>query len=131
MVKERQYYRHVAVFGKSAWLGRRVDSAESYSSGVFHFSAPLWLYQGADPWHFLTLPSELGEEIRSLTSGDGGAFGQVKVEATIGDTTWSTSLFPDKDTGGYLLPVKRAIREGERLQEGDMVSVALDVARGS
>jgi hypothetical protein len=34
-------------------------------------------------------------------------------------TAWSTSLFPDKMVGSYLLPVKRSVRESEHLSIGD------------
>jgi hypothetical protein len=49
------------------------------------------------------------------------------VEATIGSTTWSTSIFPDSTRGAYVLPVKKAVRRAEDLEEGDDAVVLLDV----
>ncbi|MDT7569915.1 MAG: hypothetical protein QOE05_89 [Actinomycetota bacterium] len=46
--------------------------------------------------------------------------------ATIGDTTWETSLFP-KD-GGYLMPVKTVVRKAEQIELGDVVGVTLEIA---
>jgi Domain of unknown function (DUF1905) len=43
----------------------------------------------------------------------------------IGGTTWTTSLFPKN--GGYVLPVKDAVREAESLDIGDTVRVRLVV----
>ena len=69
--------------------------------------APLWLWSGeGGSWHFITIPEELCGEIRAQSLAGRGGFGSVRVEATIGDVTWRTSVFPQK-SGGYILPVKR------------------------
>ena len=54
-----------------------------------------------------------------------GGFGSAKVTATIGETGWRTSVFPHKASGGWLLPVKKAVRQAEGLNEGDRVRVRL------
>ena len=46
-------------------------------------------------------------------------------EARIGTTDWTTSLFPKN--GGYLVPVKDAVRKAETLDVGDTVTVQLDI----
>lgn len=56
-----------------------------------------------------------------ITSGKRRGFGSVKVEARIGDSEWTTSVFPQDD--GWFLPVKAAVRRAEGLEEGDMASV--------
>jgi hypothetical protein len=50
----------------------------------------------------------------------------IPVEATIGFTQWTTSLFP-KD-GRYVVPLKSAIRTAEGIDIGDTISVRLGVA---
>jgi hypothetical protein len=49
----------------------------------------------------------------------------IPVQAQIGQTKWTTSLFP-KD-GGYIVPVKTWVREAEGLQLGDHVTMRLTV----
>ena len=61
-------------------------------------------------WHFLTVPPEQAAEIRFDSVGMRGEFGSVKVEAPIGEVRWTTSLFPDSRTGGYVLPLEADIR---------------------
>ncbi len=39
-------------------------------------------------------------------------FGSIRVTARIGETAWATSVFPDKASGGWVLPVKKAVRVG-------------------
>lgn len=93
-----------------------------------HFSAALWAYGGEGSWFFVSMPEDLSEELRELTAARGPrrGFGSVRVRATIGGTTFSTSVFPSKE-GPYLLPVKRAVREAEGLDDGDDVEVRLVV----
>jgi len=86
------------------------------------------LYEGPDPWHFLTVPPELSEAIRDHSAGSSSRFGSVRVVATIGTTAWRTSVFPDKESGAFQLPVKAAVRKAEDLVLGDIVTVRIEVA---
>lgn len=94
----------------------------------FVFSAELWEWSGEGAWCFVTVPGDVGEEIQ-LLSGPPRAFGSVRVEVTVGGSTWRTSVFPDK-TRGYMLPVKKAVRRAEGLEVGDAVSITLAVVDG-
>jgi hypothetical protein len=94
---------------------------------VHRFTAELWRWQGDSPWHFLTVPPEVGDDVRD-SAGAPVAFGSVRVRVTVGATTWSTSLFPHRESGGYLLPVKKDVREREGLDVGEPVDVALELA---
>ena len=85
--------------------------------------APLWLWSGGS-WHFITVPEEEAVEIRAHSLLNRGGFGSVKVEATINDVTWRTSVFPQK-SGGYLLPVKAEVRRRADIANGDEVTVKL------
>jgi hypothetical protein len=49
----------------------------------------------------------------------------MRVAATVGKTTWSTSIVPDRASQSFLLPVKRQVRSAEGVAEGDTVEVAL------
>jgi len=56
-------------------------------------------------------------------------WGQVPVHVTIGDTRFTTALFPRN--GRYLVPVKVAVQRAEAIEEGAVVEVVvrLDAAR--
>lgn len=88
------------------------------------FEAQIWQSESVGSWSFLTVPAEVSGEIRELVLSP-VAFGSVRVEATIGGTTWRTSVFPDKGSECYVLPVKRAVRRAEDLEPGDSCRVAL------
>ncbi|MDQ0674629.1 hypothetical protein QFZ36_002190 [Pseudarthrobacter siccitolerans] len=93
----------------------------------YSFKAALWLYPGEAGWHFLTLPAEIADDVRVQTAGSSKAFGSIKVRAEIGGHSWQTSLFRDAQSGSYLLPLKKAIRDKARISEGDVVAVQLSV----
>jgi hypothetical protein len=103
---------------------------------VIETEAKLWRWQGATgpaTWYFLTIADEAADEIRAaaamgqwLDSGKGG-FGSAKVKATIGGTSWRTSVFPQREAGGWLLPVKKAVRVAENLSEDDVVRVRIEL----
>ena len=90
------------------------------------FTAPLWERTAQGGWFFVTLPEEYGDDIREVPRMPRG-FGSVRVRVTVGGTTWSTSIFPDSKQGSYVLPVKKAVRTAEGIEEGDDVEVALEV----
>jgi hypothetical protein len=96
---------------------------------VIDFDAPLWLWSArrADSWTFLSLPAEASEEIRERTAGRTRGFGSLRVRATLGGSTWTTSIFPDSASGCYVLPVKRAVRSAEALDVGDHAAVTVQL----
>ncbi len=78
-------------------------------------------------WFFVVLSGDVVGEIHYAAMGRTGGFGSVKVRATIGGTTWESSLFPHKEVSGFVLPVKAAVRKAEGLAEGDRISLVLRV----
>ena len=91
------------------------------------FDAELWLWDArrSETWTFVSLPASYCEEIRDLAGGLRRGFGSLRVRATIGSSTWTTSIFPGR--AGYVLPVKRSIRVAEALDVGDMATVTLEL----
>jgi hypothetical protein len=106
------------------------------NSEIFYHTNTLWLWttnKAPASWHFITIDGEVGDAIkvtsimRQLETGRRKGWGSIKVNATIGDTSWATSIFPAKEAGGYLLPVKAAVRKSEGLAVGDTITVMLEL----
>ena len=93
----------------------------------FEFRGEVWLYPGMAGWHFISLPIEQSAEIKGRDILMRRGFGAVKVAITIGKTSWRTSIFPDKKSGQYLLPVKAEVRKKEEIAAGDVVCVAVEI----
>lgn len=92
------------------------------------FTSLLWIWKGeaAGRWYFLTVPEDQSAVVKAHAFGNRRGFGSVKVEATIGEVTWRTSVFP-LNSGGYLLPVKKEVRCRAGIAAGDEVTVELDL----
>lgn len=54
-------------------------------------------------------------------------FGSLPVEVTIGKTVWKTSIFPEKTSGSYILPVKAMVRKAEKIEAGDEIEFSVTI----
>lgn len=95
------------------------------------FTAELWLWDArrSDTWTFVTVPPEVTTAIEDEADalGPRAGFGSVKVRVRVGSTTWATSVFPDSESGCFVLPIKRAVREAHGVEAGDEIEVGLEV----
>ncbi|GAA0233169.1 DUF1905 domain-containing protein [Cryptosporangium japonicum] len=96
---------------------------------IVTFDAELWIWEARrdESWTFVSLPDDAADDIRELTAGLARGFGSVRVRARIGPSTWTTSIFPDRKRGTYVLPVKRAIRAARSLEAGDTTTVEVEL----
>lgn len=95
------------------------------TSTPYRFMASLWLWKDEGSWWFVTLPDDVSDDIEESHGSHAGEFGSIKVEVTVGATTWRTSLFPSNEVRAYVLPVKKAVRTDESLTEGEPFQVSL------
>jgi hypothetical protein len=89
------------------------------------FDGNIWFWRGPAPWYFVTVPAEQSRDLNVISGLVTYGWGMIPVHARIGKTEWKTSLFP-KD-GHYIVPVKASVRRAENLEEGDEVTVRLEV----
>ncbi|HEX7021718.1 MAG TPA: DUF1905 domain-containing protein [Trueperaceae bacterium] len=89
------------------------------------FHGAIWYWRGPAPFYFVTVPEEQCGVLQDIAPFVTYGWGMIPVRAQIGDTRWTTSLFP-KD-GRYLVPIKASIRKAEQLAEDDQVTVRLSV----
>lgn len=94
---------------------------------ILEFEGDVFRWEArTESWFFAVLPEHLSAEIREIPRPARG-FGSVRVAVTIGGSSWRTSIFPDAGRGAYVLPLKRAVRDAEGIENGDIVRVRLDV----
>jgi hypothetical protein len=108
-----------------------VRGTGSFSTSSYECRGKLWKYPGEKvTWYFITLPKRLSAEIKLVDAGPvRHGFGALRVDATIGGTTWTTSIFPSSESQAYLLPVKAEVRRRESLVVGRLASLKLVVKR--
>jgi hypothetical protein len=89
------------------------------------FCGDVWFWRGPSPYHFVTVPEPESAELHAAAALVTYGWGMIPAELRIGSTRWTTSLFP-KD-GGYVVPLKDAVRSAERITVGDTVTLRLVV----
>ena len=95
---------------------------------TYNFQSKLWLYKGGKTsWHFVTVPEEQSVQIKFLNEGMTAGWGSIPVNVTIGSTTWKTSIFPDKKSTTYFLPIKAEIRKKECLKIDDNIAININI----
>ena len=93
-------------------------------SGQWAFSAPVWQWREGS-WRFVTVPEAVSDEVDEAVVTAWAASASVRVEVTVGGSVWRTSLFPSAEAGAYVLPVKKAVRVAEGLDDGATAQVTI------
>ena len=98
-----------------------------YRGGVdLTFSGAVISWRGPAPYYFVVVPDEECDALAAAAPQVSYGWGVVPVTARIGSTEFTTSLFP-KD-GGYLVPLKDAVRKPEGIAAGDVVTLHVRLA---
>jgi len=92
----------------------------------FEFPATVIEWRGPAPYYYADIPVEDSEDVKDAAKGL-EYWGQVPVVVRIGDTDFTTALFP-KD-GRYLLPLRDAVRRAEGIELGMTLDVGMDLNR--
>ena len=94
---------------------------------TYRFEGEVWFYHNPNAVYFVSLPVEMSAEILDVIGLSLNPWGTVPVEATIGDFTWESSMFPRKERECYDLPLKAKVRKRLGIGEGDIVSVTIEI----
>lgn len=89
------------------------------------FTGTVIEWRGPAPYYFVPVPGDESADIRDVAAMATYGWGVIPVQARIGGTVFETSLFP-KD-GGYLLPLKDAVRKPRGITTGDRVTVEMTI----
>jgi hypothetical protein len=89
------------------------------------FRGEIFVWRGPAPYFFVAVPPAEAARIAGVARSVTYGWGVIPSTVTLGRTRFGTSLFP-KD-GGYLVPVKAAVRRAEAVDEGDIVDLAVDI----
>ena len=84
-------------------------------------------YPGMAAWFFAYVDKKMAAEIKERHGKVKRGFGSIRVMATLGKTKWQSSIFPDKRSQTYVLPLKAAVRRAEGVEAGDTITFTLDI----
>lgn len=94
---------------------------------VYSIKAPVWLHPGEVAWYFVSIPPTDADNIDFYFAHAKRGWGSLRVTVTVGETIWKTSIFPNKKTGSYLLPLKADVRKKEKINTGDTIAFSLEI----
>ncbi|MEP3050832.1 MAG: DUF1905 domain-containing protein [Erythrobacter sp.] len=101
-------------------------------SDTLSVTLPLQRWQGdRGTYHLVKIIGTDADQIamharlHRLEFGSQRGFGSVKVVATIGDTEWKTSVFPQEKSTEWFLLVSKKVMRAENLSEGDALSLTI------
>lgn len=87
----------------------------------------MWQYPGMAGWHFVYVSKKASEDIKERFGKNNRGFGSIPVVVTAGKTSWKTSIFPDKKSSTYLLPIKADVQKKEGITYGDKLSYSIEI----
>lgn len=93
----------------------------------YKMKAKVVLYPGPSPWHFIYLPKERAVDIKKRFGSLQKGWSSLPVKVNIGKTNWRTSIFYDRRSETYLLPLKAEVRKKEEIIHGDIVTFSIEV----
>jgi len=95
---------------------------------AYKVKAKVWIYPGGTArWHFVTIPKKESALIKKKFGANARGWGSLPVTVTLGKTKWDTSIFPDRKSETYLLPLKAVVRRAEDVEEGEAISFSLAI----
>lgn len=100
-------------------------SAKAEPLTMIAFDAQTIEWRGPAPFLFAPVPEMLVGEVRYAARLASYGWGVVPVEARIGTTDFTTSLFPRGGT--YLLPIKLAVQRSAGIRLGDRIHATIRV----
>ena len=84
-------------------------------------------------WRFARVPEDISAKIKEIAhrAKQKGVprrgWGAVYARAKVGKSEWTTSIFPDRHSATYILPLKKQIRYEENLYDGIDIRVSIEV----
>jgi len=78
-------------------------------------------------WHFASVPHDISENIKQHFGDMKRGWVSLHVVVTMGKTSSKTSIFPDKEKDGYLLPLKTEVRKKEGIVADSSIFLLLEI----
>ena len=68
-------------------------------------------------WHYIAVPTNITQQLTPLANR-----GLIAISATLGNTSWQTSLLPKGD-GTHFIPLSKQVRKAEDISLGDTITI--------
>ncbi len=108
-------------------IPNRPKEAKPPQRYTYSVKAKVRVWSGTAMWYFATLPVKTSKEIKNRFGFAARGWGSLPVSVRLGESEWTTSIFPDKKAGAYVLPLKANIRKRENVRQGNLLRFQLTV----
>jgi hypothetical protein len=79
-------------------------------------------------WRFARVPENISAKIKEMQKSKfRRGWGAIYAKAKVGKSGWLTSIFPDRHSDTYILPLKKQIRYQENLYDGIDIKVSIEI----
>jgi hypothetical protein len=79
-------------------------------------------------WRFARVPEDISVKIKEMQKGrPRRGWGAIYAKAKIRKSEWVTSIFPDRHSETYILPLKKQIRCAENLYDGVETKILIEI----
>ena len=112
---------------------KRIDKGSTKKVFKFKSKVIVWRLgygEGNDKgaWRFARVPEKLSAQIKEMQKGRlrrgwGAVYARVKIKKS----EWMTSIFPDRHSTTYILPLKKEIRFEENLYDGTDINISIEI----
>jgi hypothetical protein len=85
------------------------------------FKAKMKLFERNKGWYYVSVPTDLSKPLEHLADRV-----LIAVTATVGKTSWPTSLLPMGD-GTHFIALPTKVRTKEKLELGDKVAIVFEI----
>lgn len=93
---------------------------------IFTLQQKIWIWPTQNaPWFFVYVDGDILQKILKVAHKH--HMGMIRVQATVGTTSWQTSLFPHKKENCYIMPIKKDVREKEDVWDGDQLTIRISL----
>lgn len=103
-------------------------------SGEFKFKSKVIVWgigtdkDNSSSWRFARVPEDISVKIKEMQKGRlRRGWGAVYAKAKVGKSEWVTSIFPDRHSDTYILPLKKQIRYQENLYDGAEFTFSISI----
>lgn len=93
----------------------------------YSLTSKILVYPGMSGWRFLIIPTNVAQEIKANFGNRAKGWGSLPVTVTLNSSVWKTSIFPDKKSGTYFLPLKAKIRRAEEIFDEDVLGFSIKI----
>lgn len=99
-----------------------------FKSKVFVWQSGHYKENDSGAWRFARVPEKISAKIKEMQKGRlRRGWGAVYARTKVGRTQWLTSIFPDRHSNTYILPLKKQIRYQENLYDGIDIKVSIEI----